>query len=133
VDRAAHPAQGPQCLLDEVLSWDATRIRCGSATHRSADNPLRCRAPGAPLRHRVRRAGHGGLHGALVAASAPVARGFHQCPRQHRLETVGYLGERAPTFRGTLRAFDDLEADLSAVEPRIQTSYKITLLLLQRR
>src|SRR5260221_1645467 len=35
------PHKGRMCLLDEVLSWDATRIRCRSATHRSADNPLR--------------------------------------------------------------------------------------------
>jgi predicted hotdog family 3-hydroxylacyl-ACP dehydratase len=29
------------CLLDEVLAWDMTGIRCRSSTHRSADNPLR--------------------------------------------------------------------------------------------
>jgi predicted hotdog family 3-hydroxylacyl-ACP dehydratase len=39
---AAHiPHQGSMCLLDEVIEWSADRIRCRSATHRSADNPLR--------------------------------------------------------------------------------------------
>ena len=35
------PHKGRMCLLDEVLSWDALRIRCRSGTHRAADNPLR--------------------------------------------------------------------------------------------
>ena len=39
---AAHiPHQGSMCLLDQVLSWDAERIVCGSGTHRAVDNPLR--------------------------------------------------------------------------------------------
>lgn len=29
------------CLLDEVLEWNAQRIRCRTATHRALDNPLR--------------------------------------------------------------------------------------------
>jgi len=29
------------CLLDEVLDWNAQRIRCRTATHRALDNPLR--------------------------------------------------------------------------------------------
>ena len=35
------PHQGRMCLLDEVLQWDAHRIRCRSGTHRDADHPLR--------------------------------------------------------------------------------------------
>jgi predicted hotdog family 3-hydroxylacyl-ACP dehydratase len=35
------PHAGKMCLLDEVLSWDASRIECRTATHRDADNPLR--------------------------------------------------------------------------------------------
>jgi len=35
------PHKGRMCLLDGVLSWDATRIRCRSGTHRDPDNPLR--------------------------------------------------------------------------------------------
>ena len=29
------------CLIDEIVSWDATSIRSRSATHRAPDNPLR--------------------------------------------------------------------------------------------
>jgi predicted hotdog family 3-hydroxylacyl-ACP dehydratase len=35
------PHQGRMCLLDEVIEWDAHRIRCRSASHRAPDNPLR--------------------------------------------------------------------------------------------
>lgn len=35
------PHQGPMCLLDEVLTWDAVRIRCRATSHRLATNPLR--------------------------------------------------------------------------------------------
>ncbi|MBK9955038.1 MAG: hotdog family protein [Rhodocyclaceae bacterium] len=39
---AAHiPHQGGMCLLDSVREWSAERIRCVSASHRRADNPLR--------------------------------------------------------------------------------------------
>jgi predicted hotdog family 3-hydroxylacyl-ACP dehydratase len=31
------------CLLDEVLEWDATEIRCRTASHRLPSNPLRTR------------------------------------------------------------------------------------------
>jgi len=31
------------CLLDEVLEWDATGIRCRTASHRLPGNPLRTR------------------------------------------------------------------------------------------
>lgn len=41
------PHQGTMCLLDSVVSWDAERIHCRSASHRVADNPLR---DGAGLR-----------------------------------------------------------------------------------
>jgi predicted hotdog family 3-hydroxylacyl-ACP dehydratase len=35
------PHAGEMCLLDGVLSWDASTIRCTSDTHRAAQNPLR--------------------------------------------------------------------------------------------
>ena len=35
------PHAEAMCLLDGVLSWDATRIACTAGTHRAADNPLR--------------------------------------------------------------------------------------------
>jgi predicted hotdog family 3-hydroxylacyl-ACP dehydratase len=35
------PHQGRMCLLDEVIDWNAHRIRCRTGTHRALDNPLR--------------------------------------------------------------------------------------------
>lgn len=35
------PHQGSMCLLDNVESWDELNIRCRTASHRQADNPLR--------------------------------------------------------------------------------------------
>jgi len=35
------PHAGAMCLLDEVLRWDETSIRCRSGRHRAADNPMR--------------------------------------------------------------------------------------------
>lgn len=35
------PHAGGMCLLDGVLSWDHSRIRCIARSHRAADNPLR--------------------------------------------------------------------------------------------
>jgi predicted hotdog family 3-hydroxylacyl-ACP dehydratase len=34
------PHAGAMCLLDKVVRWDAGSIRCLTARHRSADNPL---------------------------------------------------------------------------------------------
>ena len=35
------PHAGGMCLLDGVLEWDESRIRCMSRSHRDAGNPLR--------------------------------------------------------------------------------------------
>ncbi len=35
------PHAGTMCLLDGVLSWDRSRIRCIARSHRDAVNPLR--------------------------------------------------------------------------------------------
>ena len=35
------PHQGAMCLWDEVVDWDAARIRLRTASHAHADNPLR--------------------------------------------------------------------------------------------
>lgn len=35
------PHGEPMCLLDAVLRWDASSIRCSSWSHRDPDNPLR--------------------------------------------------------------------------------------------
>lgn len=45
LDRAAIdnllPHAGRMCLLDRVLHWDTSSIRCRAVSHRDVDNPLR--------------------------------------------------------------------------------------------
>lgn len=65
------------CLLDGVVSWDASRIRCASHSHRNADNPLRAdgRLPAlCGIEYAAQAmAVHGGLAGSI---SAPPRSGF---------------------------------------------------------
>jgi predicted hotdog family 3-hydroxylacyl-ACP dehydratase len=35
------PHSGPMCLLDGVLDWNETHLRCRSRTHRDISNPMR--------------------------------------------------------------------------------------------
>src|SRR6059058_3338196 len=83
--------KGRMCLLDEVLSWDAARIRCRSATHRSADNPLRLhgRLGGACGIEYAAQAM--AVHGALISASAPLASTVATSVRGTTAPPVGSL------------------------------------------
>jgi predicted hotdog family 3-hydroxylacyl-ACP dehydratase len=66
------------CLLDEVLSWDATQARCRSSTHRSPENPLRAYGRLGAACGIEYAAQTMAVHGALVASAAGVTapRGF---------------------------------------------------------
>lgn len=60
------PHEGDMCLLDGVLSWDQSWIRCATATHRAATNPLR-RAGRLPILCGIEYAAQGmALHAALT-------------------------------------------------------------------
>jgi len=93
------------CLLDEVLSWDATYIECRSATHRSADNPLRAHGRLGSACGIEYAAQAMALHGALLAerSSAPA---------------TGYLaGLRAVVLH--VDRLDDIRSDLLVSSTRI--------------
>jgi predicted hotdog family 3-hydroxylacyl-ACP dehydratase len=63
------PHAGSMCLLDGVLHWDETEVRCISATHRAADNPLR-RGGRLPAACGVEYAAQAmATHGGLLAAT----------------------------------------------------------------
>jgi predicted hotdog family 3-hydroxylacyl-ACP dehydratase len=69
------PHQGRMCLLDEVIDWNAQYIRCGTATHRAPDNPLRSHgrlgaAVGIEYAAQA-MALHGALAGGAATRSAP--------------------------------------------------------------
>jgi predicted hotdog family 3-hydroxylacyl-ACP dehydratase len=112
------PHKGSMCLLDEVLAWDATRIRCRSASHRSAANPLR--------RHGRLGAACGieyaaqamAVHGALVAASAPLERSVGSSVPGSIGAGIGYLASVRNVALGVTR-LDQLEEDLIAAAERV--------------
>lgn len=61
------PHQGRMCLLEAVLGWDLTQIRCRASTHRLAENPLRARGRLAAVAG-IEYAGQAmAAHGALMA------------------------------------------------------------------
>lgn len=64
------PHQGGMCLLDEVLSWDATQARCRTSSHRSAENPLRSHGRLGAACGIEYAAQTMAVHGALVACAA---------------------------------------------------------------
>ncbi|MBV8665952.1 MAG: 3-hydroxylacyl-ACP dehydratase [Burkholderiaceae bacterium] len=73
------PHQGAMCLLERVLEWDATRIRCSAISHRDPQHPLRT-AAGLPAACGIEYAAQAvAVHGGLLAPqagapeSAPIA------------------------------------------------------------
>ncbi len=99
------PHQGAMCLLDEVLSWNASRVQCRSSTHRDPRNPLRAYGRLAAVCGIEYAAQAMAVHGALIASritSAPITT-----------SVAGYL---ASVRNVTLHAdqLDDIDADLIA-------------------
>jgi predicted hotdog family 3-hydroxylacyl-ACP dehydratase len=112
------PHKGRMCLLDEVLSWDAKRIRCRSGTHRAADNPLRAHGRLGAACGVEYAAQAMAVHGALVAASAPLASTVASNLRGSLGAVVGYLASLRDVTLYVAR-LDDLPADLIASAERI--------------
>jgi predicted hotdog family 3-hydroxylacyl-ACP dehydratase len=112
------PHKGRMCLLDEVLAWDATRIRCRSTTHRAGDNPLRAHGRLGAACGIEYAAQAMAVHGALVAASAPLASAVGRSVHGSIGAAVGYLASVRNVELHVAR-LDDLEADLIAAAARI--------------
>jgi predicted hotdog family 3-hydroxylacyl-ACP dehydratase len=112
------PHKGRMCLLDEVLAWDANRIRCRSATHRAADNPLRAHGRLGAACGVEYAAQAMAVHGALVAASAPLASTVASSLRGSIGPVVGYLASLRNVTLYVAR-LDDLASDLIASAERI--------------
>ena len=112
------PHKGRMCLLDEVLSWDAARIRCRSGTHRASDNPLRSHGRLGAACGIEYAAQAMAVHGALVAASAPLASTVANSVRGSIGAALGYLASVRNVVLYVER-LDDLEADIIASAERI--------------
>lgn len=64
------PHAGRMCLLDRVLHWDESSIRCSAVSHREADNPLRDGVGLATLAGIEYAAQAAAVHGALLRGEA---------------------------------------------------------------
>jgi predicted hotdog family 3-hydroxylacyl-ACP dehydratase len=112
------PHKGRMCLLDEVLSWDASRIRCRSVSHQSPDNPLRAHGRLGAACGIEYAAQAMAVHGALVAASAPLTSTLAIGVRRSTGPAVGYLASVRNVALNVLR-LDDLETELIAAAERL--------------
>jgi predicted hotdog family 3-hydroxylacyl-ACP dehydratase len=103
------------CLLDEVLEWDAGRIRCRASSHRAQNNPLRAHGRLGAACGVEYAAQAMAIHGALLAEATAVAG-----PR------VGYLASVRSVSLFAER-LDDVQSDLIATASRM-TSDSATVL-----
>ncbi|HTZ78556.1 MAG TPA: hypothetical protein VMC10_11630 [Stellaceae bacterium] len=92
------PHAGTMCLLDRVLEWDQTSIRCLSTRHRAEDNPMR------------RESGLGALCGIEFAAQAMAAHG-RLAGGVGRKPQAGFLASLRDV-RCSVGRLDHLEGDL---------------------
>jgi predicted hotdog family 3-hydroxylacyl-ACP dehydratase len=90
------PHHGRMCLLDEVMDWDARRIRCRSGTHRLPDHPLRSQGRLGVACGIEYAAQAMAVHGALAGGGRSEA-GFLAALREVRLHVL---------------RLDDIEGDL---------------------
>jgi predicted hotdog family 3-hydroxylacyl-ACP dehydratase len=107
------------CLLDEVLSWDAARIRCRATSHRLEDNPLRA---------------HGRLGAACGVEYAAQAMAVHGAIMAQTSGMPAYAGLLSSIRNLALRVIrlDDLDTDLIASAERLagdegSTLYEFTV------
>ena len=97
------PHQGSMCLLDRVLDWDDTTIRCNAISHRDRNHPLRAHGRLSAACGIEYAAQAMAVHGALVAANAPGLAA--PAPRMGMLTSV-----RGVELHVT--QLDDIDADL---------------------
>lgn len=70
------PHAGTMCLLDGMLSWDRSRIRCIARSHRAPDNPLRHKGRLAALCGVEYASQAMAVHGGLTAGGNRPAAGY---------------------------------------------------------
>lgn len=92
------PHHGDMCLLEQVLEWDAQRVRCRAISHRDSANPLRNRDRLAAVCGIEYAAQAMAVHGALLA-------GQQEKPR------AGYLAS-VRNIQLNVERLDDMAADL---------------------
>jgi predicted hotdog family 3-hydroxylacyl-ACP dehydratase len=99
------PHQGCMCLLDEVIDWNAEYLRCGTATHRAPDNPLRSHGRLGAAAGIEYAAQAMALHGALAGGAATGSAATGGAPQ------VGLLAGLRDV-RLFVARLDDIDSDL---------------------
>lgn len=99
------PHQRGMCLLDEVITWNATRVQCRSSTHREPANPLRAHNRLAAVCGIEYAAQAMAVHGALIASRVT--------PSNRSTAVAGFLASVRNVSLFTHR-LDDLTGDLIA-------------------
>ena len=99
------PHQGTMCLLDEVLTWNTSGVKCQSSSHRDRTNPLLSHDRLAAVCGIEYAAQAMAVHGALIASRLTAS------PRNETV--VGYLASVRNVVLYATR-LDDVEADLIA-------------------
>jgi len=102
---AVIPHSGRMCLLDAVIDWTETSIRCRASSHRDPDNPLR------------RGDSLGVLCGIEYAAQAMAVHGGLSAPSGAR-SPGGYLASVRDVV-GQVDRLDLVDADLEVVAERV--------------
>jgi len=93
------------CLLDEVLTWNASRVQCRSSTHRASTNPLRAHDRLGAVCGIEYAAQAMAVHGALIASRITAS------PKHDAI--VGYLASVRNVVLYANR-LDTVESDLIA-------------------
>lgn len=76
------PHSGDMCLLEKLLSWDASHIKCSAISHKHSENPLRSRGKLASITA-IEYAGQAmALHGGLIASSEHPRKGYLASARE---------------------------------------------------
>ncbi len=104
------PHQHRMCLLDEVIHWDDSAIRCRSGTHRDPQNPLRLGVRLNAACGIEYAAQSMALHGALCALAQP--------PGAAGAARAGFLASLRDV-RLFVARLDDIEPDLLCEAVRI--------------
>ncbi len=102
------PHAGSMCLLDEVASWNETRVSCRSASHQRPGHPLR-RDGFLPAIHLLEYAAQAtAVHGALLlgVSGSPASAKYLAAARDFNLYVT---------------SLDDVQADLHIDAERLLT------------
>lgn len=108
------PHHGSMCLLEEVLTWDASRIRCRATSHRLPGNPLRA---GGRL---------GAVCGVEYAGQAMAVHGAIMASLSGTPARPGYLASLRNLVLHVPR-LDDLPEDLIASAERLASDESTAL------